>query len=393
MTAWAWRDRFAIAGIGETEYTKASQPARAEFTLACEAVLTAVADAGLTVRDVDGFCVSSYERSNPMAVAQAIGSEGLVYAGAYPGGGNSATGMVHHAIAAIASGEAEVVVCYRSLCQNQFGRYGRALGIPPAQEQMTDWQNFGWPFGLFNAAHMYALSARRHMALYGTTSEHFGRIAVAIYDNAQRNPRAVMYGRPITLADHQASRMISDPYRLYDCCQESNGACALVVTRADRARSGPHPVVTVAGTAHRMEKLHGVVTRPPHLWDSSGLATTAGEIYRRAGVGPEDIDVAQLYEAFTGNVLMDLEDFGFCAPGDSGAFVDSGAINWPDGSLPINTSGGNLAEAYLHGLGLVLEGVRQGRGTSTSQVDRARHILVVSASGPYSGGMVLRRHD
>jgi acetyl-CoA acetyltransferase len=121
------------------------------------------------------------------------------------------------------------------------------------------------------------------------------------------------------------------------------------------------------------------------------LAGAAAEIYRRAGVGPEDIDVAQLYEAFTGNVLLDLEDFGFCGLGEGGPFVDSGAINWPHGSLPINTSGGNLAEAYIHGVGLILEGVRQMRGTSTSQVEGARHTLVVSASGPYSGGMILRR--
>jgi len=238
---------------------------------------------------------------------------------------------------------------------------------------------------------MYALAIRRHMALYGTTSEQLGRVAVASYDNAQRNPRAVMHGRPITLADHQASRMIADPYRLYDCCQESDGACAIVLTRVERARDAPHDLVTIAGAAHAMERDHGVDMRPPQLWAEGGLERAARTLYRRAGLGPQDVDVAQLYDAFSGNVLMHLEDFGFCARGQSGPFVESGGIDWPDGRLPVNTSGGNLAEGYLHGFNLVLEGVRQMRGASTSQVAGAEIGLVVSAIGPYSGGLILRR--
>jgi len=392
MSAWPSRDRFAIVGIGESEYTKAGASTRSEFALACEAVIAALADAGLSADAVDGLCSYAYERSDPVTLAQTLGFENISYAALYPGGGNAATGIVHHAVTALAAGEADVVVCYRSICQGPSERYGRSLQDPLEQAQ-ADWRHFAGPFGMFTAAQMYALAARRHMAEHGTTSRHFGRVAVACYDNAQRNPRALMYGRPLTLEAHQASRMIADPYRLYDCCQESDGACAIVVTRAERAGDCPHPVVRIAGAAHAMERLHGVDNRPAHLWAAGGLANTASELYRRAGVTPAEIDVAQLYDAFTGNVIMHLEDFGFCNPGEGGPFVDSGAIDWPGGSLPVNTAGGNLAEAYLHGFSLVLEGVRQMRGTSTSQVESAKHCLIASAIGPYSGGVILRGTD
>jgi acetyl-CoA acetyltransferase len=389
-SGWPLRDRFAIVGIGETEYTRAGRASRSEFELACEAVLRALDDAGFDTGEVDGLCAYGYERSDPLTLAQVLGIGDLSYSALYPGGGNAATGIVHHALVGMASGEAEVVVCYRSICQGDSGRYGRLLQDPVEQAQ-AGWRDFAGPFGMFTAAHMYALAARRHMALYGTTSEQLGRVAVASYAHAQRNPRAVMHGRPITLADHQASRMIADPYRLYDCCQESDGACAVVLAPIERARSCPHPVVSIAGAAHRMERLHGVDNRPTRLWAEGGLAKSAKELYRRAGVEARSIDVAQLYDAFTGNVIMHLEDFGFCERGEGGAFVESGAIEWPEGSLPVNTAGGNLAEAYIHGFNLVLEGVRQMRGASTAQVADAEHGLVVSAIGPYSGGLILRR--
>ncbi|MBW1881954.1 MAG: lipid-transfer protein [Deltaproteobacteria bacterium] len=389
-SGWPLRDRFAIVGIGETEYTRAGRASQPEFTLACEAVSKALDDAGLCPGDVDGLCCYGYEHSDPLTLAQALGLEHLSFAALYPGGGNAATGIVHHALTGLAAGEAQVVVCYRSICQGQFGRYGQSLQDPVEQAQAA-WRDFAGPFGMFTAAQLYALGARRHMALYGTTSAQFGRVAVASYDNAQRNPRAGMYGKPIRLADHQASRMIADPYRLFDCCQESDGAAAVVVTRVERARSCPHRVVSIAGAAHRMERLHGVDNRPAQLWAEGGLAGSAAELYRRAGIGAQEIQVAQLYDAFTGNVIMHLEDFGFCARGEAGPFVESGAIDWPHGSLPVNTAGGNLAEAYIHGFSHVLEAVRQMRGTSTSQVADAEHGLVVSAIGPYSGGLILRR--
>jgi acetyl-CoA acetyltransferase len=393
--SWMFEDATAIAGIGETAYTRAGGTTRSELDLACEAIARAVADADLSLRDVDGLASYSGERASLIEVAEVLGLGELRYVGLYPGGGNATAGVVHNAAVAVGSGTARTVVCYRSICQGQHLRFGRAragygTAAKAVGESIGGSQAFTMPFGLISPAQMYALEARRHMHEFGTTSEHFGRIAVACYAAAQRNPRAVMHGRPLTLEMHQASRMIADPYRLFDCCQESDGACALVVTSRERAAQ---PVL-IASAAQGIAAGDGMDKhrRPEWLWSSTGMAGIAANLYAGAGVGPGDIDVAQVYENFTGQVLMALEDFGFCKRGEGGPFVASGAIDWPDGEVPINTSGGNLAEAYVHGLSLVLEGVRQMRGTSTSQVEKARHCLVVSGPGaPPSSALILRR--
>jgi acetyl-CoA acetyltransferase len=391
------RNAASIVGVGETEYCKVGRSTKSEFALACIAVMRALEDAGLELSEVDGLSTYAGERSAPIMLAQALGAGDLRYVGLFPGGGNATTGIVDNAAVAVATGRATTVVCYRSLCQGQFQRFGRAreghgLAAQPMGTYAGGPQAFTAPFGLMSPAQMYALDARRHMFEYGTTSEQFGAVAVACYANAQRNPRAVMYGRPLTLEQHQDSRLIADPYRLFDCCQESDGACAVVVTATDRAADLRHSRVLVTAGAQGLMHRDGMErqSRPPSLWTSAGMTTIAEELYREAGIGPDDIDVAQVYENFTGQVIMALEDFAFCARGEGGPFVESGAINWPDGSLPINTSGGNLAEAYVHGLSLVVEGVRQLRGTSTSQVDGAEHCLVVSGpSAPPSSAMVL----
>jgi acetyl-CoA acetyltransferase len=198
----------------------------------------------------------------------------------------------------------------------------------------------------------------------------------------------------LTLEQHQASRLIADPYRLYDCCQESDGACAVVVTSTQRSLDLRHRPVLITGGAQGLEPGDGIhrQSRPDHLWTSAGMTSVAEELYRQSGLGPQDIDVVQVYENFTGQVIMALEDFGFCPRGEGGPFVESGAINWPDGSLPINTSGGNLAEAYIHGLSLVVEAARQIRGTSTSQVYGAAHCVVIGGpSAPPSSAILLSR--
>ena len=247
---WPLRDKACIVGVGETEYTKWGGIHRSEFSLACEAIVKAVADAGLSVDDVDGFVAYSHERDDPVAVAQALGVKEVRYSSLYPGGGNAACGIVHNAAMAVYTQTADVVVCYRSRCQGQYGRAstGVAAGIG-SDNTVGGINQFTVPFGLIAPAALYAFEARRHMHEYGTTSRQFGAISVACYKHAQRNPRAVMYGRPITIEDHQASRMIADPYRLYDCCQESDGACAVVVTREDRAESLRKQPVYITATA------------------------------------------------------------------------------------------------------------------------------------------------
>jgi acetyl-CoA acetyltransferase len=234
----------------------------------------------------------------------------------------------------------------------------------------------------------------RHMHLYGTTSEDMGRVAVACRANANRNPRAVMHGRPMTLEDHQASRMVADPFHLFDCCLETDGAAAVVVTSAERARDLAKPPVEILAGAQGAPAgyRHGAIFNanlPDELYASGGMASLAERLWARAGVGPADVDVAQIYDHFSGLVLLSLEDFGFCARGESGAFVSSGAIDWPGGSLPINTSGGHLSEAYVHGLNHVVEGTRQLRGESTSPVEGAEVCLVTSGAGVPSSAIVL----
>jgi acetyl-CoA acetyltransferase len=398
-TAWTLRDTTAIAGIGETRYTKRGGTTATELECACEAIIKAVADAGLKLSDVDGLCAYSGERSTLQEVAQTLGLGDLQFLNLYPGGGNSAAGIVGNASIAVGTGTAHHVVAYRSICQGQHPRFGQARsGTGIAASTLSDTavgsQAFTQPFGQMSPAQMYAIDARRHMHEYGTRSEHFGRIAMACYANAQRNPRAIMNGRPLTMESYLNSRMIADPYRLFDCCQESDGACAAVVTTTERARDLRRQPVLIAGAAQGMLKGDGPdkMRRPAHIWTSAGMSRIAKDVYARAGIGPQDVQVAQFYENFTGQVLMAIEDFGFCERGQGGAFVESGAIDWPNGRLPINTSGGNLAEAYIHGFSLVLEGVRQMRGTSTSQVKDAEHCLVAAGpTAPPSSALILRR--
>ncbi len=293
---WAPRGQTCIAGVGETEYSKRGQAKRPEFALACEAVLKAVEDAGLTMGDVDGFATYAMEKSEASAVAQALGVPHLRFANLYPGGGNAACGIVHNAAMAVYSETAEVVVCYRSRCQGALqGRSsaGVNMGIR-GDAPVGGGQQFAAPFGMLAPVVGYAMQARRHMHEFGTTSRQFGAIAVAAYAHAQRNPRAVMHGRPITIDDHQASRLIADPYRLYDCCQESDGACAVVVTSVERVKRPRRPPVYIAGAAQGMGEGDGPnrMAWPDDLWTTAGLSDVAREVYERAGVGPTDIDVA-----------------------------------------------------------------------------------------------------
>jgi len=255
---------------------------------------------------------------------------------------------------------------------------------------------FMQPFGVLNAPITYALTLRRHMHLYGTTTEQMGRVAVTFRAHAARNPRAVMGGRPMTLADHQASPLIADPLRLYDCCLESDGACAVVVTSAERARDLRTPPVAILASAQGTVRGYGYgpfvnPNVPDESFATGGATGVAARLWARAGLGPGDVDVAQIYDHFSGLVLLSLEDFGFCGRGEGGAFVDSGALAWPGGALPTNTHGGSLSEAYIHGLNHVVEGVRQLRGESTCQVEDAEVCLVTSAAGVPTSALVLGR--
>ncbi len=407
MTAPAHR-RACIVGVGETRYARWGGITDAsEHALALEAILKAVADAGFAVDEVDGLTSFADDRNDAAFLSADLGLPELRFANMVwmPGGGGGCAAVANAALA-VESGQAEVVVAFRSLCQGQFHRFGQGPGarierertpsLRLAQSLLDAHLAFTLPFGVFNAPTAYALPMRRHMYLYGTTSEQMGLVAVTFRAHAARNPRAVMGQRPMTLADHQASPMIADPFRLFDCCLESDGACAVVVTTAERARNCRTRPVAVLASAQGTVQSYGwgpfaTVNISDEHFATGGATGVAQRLWARAGVTPADVDVAQIYDHFSGLVLLSLEDFGFCARGEGGPFVASGALAWPHGMLPTNTHGGSLSEAYIHGLNHVVEGVRQLRGASTCQVDGAEVCLVTSAAGVPTSALLLGR--
>ncbi len=404
------RARAHIVGVGESQYTRWGKIGEVtEHALACQAIQRAVADAGLSVDDVDGLASFADDRNEAIFLAAELGLPALRFGNMVwmPGGGGGCA-AISNAAMAVETGQAEVVVVYRSLCQGQFFRFGTG-GVkadapvapePPRLQQAGSLlhasMGFAIPYGLLMAAAAYALPTRRHMHLYGTTSEQLGMLAVTFREHASRNPRAVMGGRPMTLEDHQASPMIADPHRLFDCCLESDGACAVVVTTEERARNLAKRPVEILASEQGAPKGYGFgpftnANVADELYATGGCEEMANRLWGKSGLGPGDVDVAQLYDHFTGCVLMQIEDYGFCQRGEGGPFIESGALSWHGGSLPTNTHGGSLSEAYIHGLNHVVEGVRSLRGESTSPVENAQVCLVTSAACVPSSAILLGR--
>jgi acetyl-CoA acetyltransferase len=377
----------AIAGVGYTPFSRDSGVTTT--TLAGRAVMAALADAGLTVGDVDGLVTYSVGDSvGPNELAPVLGIRDLAYQLHMVGGGSICQAAIGNAVLAIASGVATTVVCYRALNSRSGVRVGGALvssGGPRRDAQ------YRAPYGLFTPAQEYALAARQHMARYGTTSEQLGSIAVAQRDYAVDNERAMMR-KPITLTDYLKARWIAEPLRLLDCCLETDGACALVVTGTDRARDLRQVPVIVAGAAWALG--HSSVSAGwPDLTESAAIHTSR-RLYAMAGLGPQDLDLAELYDCFTYSVLVQLEDFGLCPKGDGGPFAASGAIS-RGGACPVNTHGGALSEGYIHGLNHTAEAVLQLRHEAGSrQVPDAEVALVTGQAGIISGetsALILRR--
>jgi acetyl-CoA acetyltransferase len=256
------------------------------------------------------------------------------------------------------------------------------------------YDEFFLPFGLMTPGQIFALMAQRHMQCYGTSEEDLGHIALACRGRANANPAAQMYGRDLTMDDYLNARMISRPLRLFDFCLETDGACAVLVTATERAQDHRQPPVLIRAVAQGSLPNPQPGVQFPVLMreDITTLPAraVADRLYGRAGMGPAEIDVAQLYDCFTITVLLQLEDFGFCPKGEGGDFAASGALDL-GGSLPINTSGGHLSEGYIHGMNHIVEGVRQMRGQSTSQVDGAEVCLVASTPLPPGSALMLRR--
>ncbi|MZD10211.1 lipid-transfer protein [Streptomyces sp. SID5785] len=375
--------RAAIVGIGATEFSKDS--GRSELKLAVEAVQAALDDAGLSPADVDGMVTFTMDTSPEITVAQAAGMGELSFFSRVHYGGGAACGTVQQAALAVASGVAEVVVCYRAFNERSGRRFGSGV---QHREPSAEGAALGWalPFGLLTPASWVAMAAQRYLHTYGLTPEAFGQVAVIDRKYAATNPAAYFHGKPITLADHAASRWIVEPLRLLDCCQETDGGQAIVVTSTERARDLRRAPVVIEAAAQGAGRSQEQMTSF-YRDDLSGLpemGVVARQLWRTAGVRPSDIDVGILYDHFTPFVLMQLEEFGFCGPGEAAGFV-------AEERLPLNTHGGQLGEAYLHGMNGIAEGVRQVRGMAVNQVPDAGTVLVTAGTGVPTSGLVLGR--
>jgi acetyl-CoA acetyltransferase len=379
-------NRAAIAGIGQTEFSKES--GRSELQLACEAVKAALDDTGLGPNDVDGLVTFALDTNEEAEVARGLGIPRLSFFARVPYGGGAAAAVVMQAAMAVATGVADVVVCYRAFNERSGMRFGGAAGAAMSLPLFLAWYG---PYGLLSPASWAAMHARRYMHEYGATNEDFGRIAVVDRKHAATNPDAWFYQRPITLEDHQRSRWIVEPVlRLLDCCQESDGGVALVVTTPERARDlrqRPAMITAAAqGAADDAELLtsyyRAEITGLPEM------ALVATKLWSDSGLGPGDIQTAFLYDHFTPFVLVQLEELGFCKRGEGKDFATIENLSL-GGRLPINTSGGLLGEAYLHGMNGITEAVRQIRGTSVNQVPNVEHVLVTAGTGVPTSAMIL----
>lgn len=369
------RGKVAVAGVGETTYFKHGQSPHSEFMLALQAILAACEDAGIDPRKIDGFASYSNDRNDPSRLAAALGLPALRFSNMnWGGGGGGGSAAVGNAAAAVACGIANCVVVFRALAQGQFQRFGAA----PPGGTATGEAALNAPYGVMSPAQRYAMRAMRFLHENKIADSAQRAIALASYQHAQSNPRAVMHGRPLTAEAYDASRWIVEPWRLFDCCQENDGAAALIIVPAEQAKDLKQTPAYLLGSTQGSEYRNGARSHNAPLYATSSFTTVAPQLYDMAGVKPKDVDVVQSYENFTGGVLMSLVEHGFFTAEEANDFLTKENLLAPSGKLPLNTSGGNLAECYMHGLELQVEAVRQLRGQSTAQVPNAEVSMVIS---------------
>jgi acetyl-CoA acetyltransferase len=379
------QDRTAVVGIGQTVFGKGLPDT--ELSLACQAVSMAIDDAGLQPSDVDGLAMFSMEDGREVDVARNVGLGDITFFSQVGYGGGAGCGVVGHAAMAVASGQCEVAVAWRA--RKRAAKTSR----PWAQvaDRLEGHQQWSRPFGLLRPVDEIAILTRRAMHQYGYTRDHLANVALAFRKHANRNPNATMGHKELTREQYMDARWISEPLCLFDNCLETDGALAIVVTSAERARDLPHPPAYVHSFAQSIPQQHQVMTNYFNEDPLLGPAwVCASLLWERSDFKPTDVPVAQLYDAFSPLVPLSLEGYGFCGRGEGGDFTNDGALEL-GGRLPTNTSGGGMSEAYVHGFNLVLEGVRQIRGTSTAQVEGAESSLVTSGEGVPTSAVLFRR--
>ena len=380
------KDATAIVGVGQTAFAK--HLPQSEKQLALEAVAMAIADAGLDPGEVDGLTCYTLETTDEVEVARNVGLGDITWFSQVGYGGGAGCATVGQAATAVATGQASVAVAWRSR------KRGAAKARPWSQVRNRVPGSLQWtrPFGLLRPVDEIAMLARRYFHEYGGTREQLGQVAVSVRKHANRNPGAMMHEKPLTLEQYMEARWISEPLCLFDNCLESDGAGAVVITSAERARDLAETPVYIHSFAQSIPRQHQTMTN--YFTDDPlrGPAWACADLlWRMADVTPQDVDVAQLYDAFSPLVPLSLEGYGFCERGEGLDFCADGGIEFDGGRLPVNTSGAGMSEAYVHGFNLIVEGVNQLRGQSHSQVEGAEVSLVTSGEGVPTSALLLRR--
>jgi acetyl-CoA acetyltransferase len=380
------KDRTAIIGIGQTVFGKGLPDS--ELSLACQAISMAIDDAGLSPSEVDGLVMYSMENGREVEVARNVGLGDITYFGEIGYGGGAGCGTVGHAAMAVATRQCEVAVAWRAR-----KRSAKASRPWANVDQRLGGQNqWSRPFGLLRPVDEIAVLTRRYMHEFGATRDHLANVAIAFRKHANRNPHATMRDKPLTREQYMAARWISEPLCLFDNCLETDGALACVIVSAERAKDAKQKPVYIHSFAQSIPTQHQVMTNyfneNPLLGPSYACAR---RLWANSDIAPKDVRVAQLYDAFSPLVPLSLEGYGFCRRGEGAEYTNDGALEWPNGRLPTNTAGGGMSEAYVHGFNLILEGVRQMRGTSTSQVEGSESCLVTSGEGVPTSALLLRR--
>jgi acetyl-CoA acetyltransferase len=379
----AFKDRTAIVGIGESAFSKHLDAS--EKQLACEVIVAALDDAGIAPSEVDALCSFTMENTDEVEVAKSIGAGDITFFSKIGYGGGGCCATVGHAAMAVATGQADVAVAWRSRKRGSGPRpWSQATQMHPCPGQ---WAR---PWGVVRPVDEVAMLTRRYMHEYGATRDHLANVALAARRHANANPSAIMFDRPLTREQYMSARWISEPLCLFDNCLETDGALACVIVSAERALDCRQKPVFVHAASQSLPRQHHAMVNfwGPDPLDGPAWACSRA-LWRNADFGPGDLDVAQIYDAFTPLVLLSLEGYGICARGEGGAFTEDGGIE-VGGRLPINTSGGGLSEAYVHGFNLVNEGVRQLRGTSTNQIAGASTCLVTAGEAVPTSALLLR---